>query len=871
MPARPTKPRPAARRPRTESRGPGASSRTTAARATVARGGGGLVDRAKARVKDFFSWRVQRRVLKWGAIVGLALTALVAAAVAITFWIYARDPSLPTVSQLRNHQPPQVTRIVVPGADGRDELVGEIYTQRRTVVPFDELPPLLVDAFVVAEDAGFWDHGGIDYRGMIRAFFVNLFSGKARQGASTITQQVVKNLLLTPEKTFRRKMQEIILARRVEDALTKEQILELYVNQIYFGHARYGVVEAARFYFGKELGELDAGEIALLAGLPQAPEDISPFKNPRRAKQRQLYVLNQLVAHGKLDAAKAQAFADKAISPVRDPNPRLGTIPEVVDLVKRELVAAHGEKGLDALGATVRVTLRPQLEDAARKALQAGLRRYDAKHEVGRPTRKVARDKITAELTRLAKKLPDAGPRSGEIYAAVVTEVHDADAELVVDLGGWTAALRLAGDDEARYNPDGKKPGERFAVGDVVEVVRAEAPAAGSKDAPKHAANVVRFAPGPEGAVVVIDVKTRKVLALVGGFARRPGGLNRATQARRQPGSSFKPFVYAAAIAEGRITPASIVNDAPEVYDLWKPKNYGSKFEGPVRVRHALAKSINTVAIRVASDVGPAAVAALAHAMGIESELPEHLSLALGSGEVTPLEMTNAMATFAAGGRFQPAWIVESVDGQTRAQPEPTQALRPEVAYVVLDMMRSVVEDGTATKAKALKLTIAGKTGTSNDSRDAWFVGMTPDVVVGVWIGHDDNRPLGSKETGGTTAVPVFVDVLQAFGAKNKKFPRPPGVVEARVDKATGLLAADGAPDDASYVEVFVDGTAPTEIAPLPGEVDTTTFVTDEYGDEGGGGEGGGGDGGGDGEPEETEPDEPAREAPGEPAPAKRP
>ncbi|MCB9562097.1 MAG: PBP1A family penicillin-binding protein [Kofleriaceae bacterium] len=808
----------------------------------------------KARVRGFFTWRVQKRVLKWAAITGLALTALAAAAVAITFWIYARDPHLPTADALKNYHPKQVTRIVVPGPRGRDEVLGEVYTQRRTLVAYDDLPQLLVDAFVVAEDANFWSHGGVDYKGMVRAFFANLVSGKSKQGASTITQQVVKNLLLTPEKTFRRKMQEIILARRVEDTLSKKEILALYVNQIYFGHGRYGVVEAARFYFGKELEELNPGEIALLAGLPQAPEDISPFKNPKRAKSRQVYVLNQLVAHGKLDAAVGQHWADEPIHPVDDPFPMLARAPEVVDLVRRDLVEEHGERGLDTLGAEVRVTLRPSIEDAARRALQDGLRRYDGDHKVGRPVRKVAADKITAELTKLAKKLPKAGPKPVDVYPAVVTAVHDGDAELEVDLGGWAAALPLRGDDEDRYNPpaaDGtrKKPSERFAAGDVVDVVLARGDdAAGAKHGDGH---VVRFAPGPEGAVVVMDVRTRKVLALVGGFDVKPGGFNRATQAHRQPGSSFKPFVYATGLALGAVTAASIINDAPEVYDLWKPKNYASKFEGPVRLRYALAKSINTVAIRVCSQVSPGAVVATAHAMGIESELPEHLSLALGSGEVTPLELTNAFATFAAGGRYQPPQIIEAIDGHTRPGPEPVQALKPEVAYVVVDMMRSVVEEGTATKARSLKIPLAGKTGTSNDSRDAWFVGMTPDYVIGVWVGHDDNRPLGSHETGGHTALPVFVDTMKALKPAAKKFTRPPGVTEARIDKATGKLAPDGAPDGSSYTEVFLDGTVPTEVAPLPGEVDTTTFVTDEYGDDpeavgGDGDDDGAGAGGGD-------------------------
>ena len=320
---------------------------------------------------------------------------------------------------------------------------------------------------------------------------------------------------------------------------------------------------------------------------------------------------------------------------------------------------------------------------------------------------------------------------------------------------------------------------------------------------------------------------------MVGGYNVRAGGFNRATMARRQPGSAFKPIVFAAAVATGRFTPATIVNDAPEVYDLWKPQNYKKgAFEGPMRLRHALAKSTNTVAIKVLHDVGPDNAVELAKQLGISGDLPRTLSLALGSGEVTPLEMTNAFATFAAGGVWRAPRFVASIDEEAQAPGAERQVLAPEVAYVVADMMRSVVEQGTATKARSLKLTIAGKTGTSNDSKDTWFVGMTADVVVGVWIGYDDNTPLGRGEAGGVTALPAFVDTMKAVGAKNRPFPRPSNVGAARIDLVTGLLAADGAPESSTMMEVFVAGTEPTEVAPLPGQIDATTFVTDAYGDE---------------------------------------
>jgi penicillin-binding protein 1A len=782
-------------------------------------------------------------IVKWAAIASLAGLAVVSMTVALTFWMYGRDPKLPQIGKLADYTPKQVTVIL----DANDRRIGEIYTQRRTMVAYDKIPPIVVDAFIAAEDNHFWQHSGIDYVGMARAFFANLRAGKKTQGASTITQQVVKNLLLTPERTFKRKIQEIILARRLEKALTKQEIMTLYLNEIYFGAGRYGIEEAALYYFGKHIGQVNPGEAAVLAALPKEPETLSKalVKNPQRVKDRQTYVLNNLVKIGKLPQPEAQKWINDPIKIVKNAFPDLGTAPEWVDLVKKELVAMKGEKAVEVGGSVVRTTLDPGLQVAAQKALQAGLRAADGRLKVGRTKRHV--DNVDTEIAKLAKHLPSSGPKAKETYDAVVTAVHDEDNEVVVDLGTWPASLLLGTAADARFNPpndDGtiKTPSQRFKVGDIIEVRVAAAPAKKKADADdepdddaataKHAAHRVAFAPGPEGAVVIIDVKTRKVRALVGGYASKVAGFNRATMAKRQPGSSFKAFVYTAAIDSGKFTPATVVNDAPEVFDLWKPKNYETgKFEGPVLLRHALKKSINTVAIRVTHDMTPNVVAAMAHKMGIVSELPTELSLALGSGEVTPLEMVNAFATLASGGIAQAPRFVEAIDGKAIPATQGQQVLRPEVAYVVTSMLQSVVQEGTARRAAALKIPIAGKTGTSNEGKDTWFVGYTPDYVVGVWIGNDDGEPMAGKETGGTTAVPVFVDVMKTMAQPGKAFPRPAHVVEKLVDRQTGLLAPEGAPKATTLSEVFIEGTEPTETAPMPGEVTEGTSVTEDYSD----------------------------------------
>jgi penicillin-binding protein 1A len=801
--------------------------------------------------------------LKWGSILVISGLALGVATIAFVFWMYGRDPNLPDYNKLSDYHPKQLTTIL----DSNNQPIGVLGGERRTFVTYDKIPPRVVDAFVAAEDTKFWTHGGVDYWGMLRAFLKNLRAGGKKEGASTITQQVVKNLLLTPERTFKRKIQEIILARRLEKSLSKEEIMTLYLNEIYFGDGAYGIQEAAHLYFGKDVSQINVGEAAVLGALPKEPETLAHAlrggKNPERVKARQIYVLNQMVAIGKITPDEAKKWIDAPIKVVKDSGAGFATSAEWRDIVRKELfddknvvrTEVFPERAgatMDNLGARVRTTLDPSMQATAQRALQAGLRGVDKRQHIGRPLRSLKGDKVEGELARLAKRLPKGGPQAGEIYDAIVVAAYDADNEVEVDLGSWKAALVLGGDDDARFNPlddEGKTktPSERFKPGDVVEVTPSAADlaanaaaATGDEDSdkqkkpasgPKHARHRVLFPTPPQGAVVIIDIKTRKVRALVGGYSSKIAGLNRATQALRQPGSSFKPFVYATAIDSGKFTAASKINDAPEVFDLWKPKNYESgSFLGPVLLRKALAKSINTVAIRVTYDVKPETIAALAHKMGIGTKLPEEMSLALGSGEVTPLEMTNAIATLAAGGIAKAPRFIDAIDGKATADPRSEQVLRPEVAYVVTDMMRSVVTEGTGIRAAALKIPIAGKTGTSNDARDTWFIGLTPDYAIGVWLGYDKPRAMPG-ETGGTTAVPIYVEIMKSINPTAKPFTRPAHVVEATIDKATGLLAPEGAPKDTTMTEVFVEGTAPTEIAPLAGDVTPGNAVETEYKD----------------------------------------
>jgi penicillin-binding protein 1A len=758
---------------------------------------------------------LRRRVLVLLSIpVSLALAA--GAILAGIFYYYGSDPNLPSLGGIGDYHPEQVVKVL----DRDGNLLGELGSVHRTVVPYQKIPKVMIQAVLAAEDAEYFDHEGIDYKGMVRAFVEDVIRRKFAQGASTITQQVVKQLLLTPEKSLRRKVQEILLARRLSQRFSKEDVLALYLNQMCFGHGRYGVEEAARYYFGKSIGDVSLGEAALLAGLLQSPERLSPYKHPDAAKKRQIYVLGQMAKLEFIYENVAKKVAAEPIAVIPEGSATAPSIaPEALDSVRRQLEAKFGADKLSRLGFEVKTTIDSTLQVLARQALERGLEEVDQRHGFRGPIAHLAGaklDKKRAELRAERKKPLGENEKADAIVEKVEQDPDDPkQVKLVVFLGDGEGVVDLAS--EPRYSL-GKGPlAERFKPGDVVRVRLLPGRKRDGEDRPGLGLEL-----GPQAAMVVLDPARKQILALVGGYGYRLGGFDRSQRARRQPGSAFKPFVYAAAIDSKRFTAASIVNDTPQVFALgWKPQNHDKdNFRGPVRLRVALADSINTVAIKLLWDVGMAPVRDMAIRAGITSPLPEttDLSLALGTATVTPIELANAYATFANGGLSAEPCLITAFGEEPVPAPELRPAIRPETAYVMVSIMKSVVESGTARAAAGkLQRPAAGKTGTSDDVRDAWFVGFVPELLAAVWVGFDEKRVLGRGEEGARTALPIWIDFMTKalVGRPVSVFEQPPGVVVARIDPATGLLAPPGSE---GVEEVFLDGTVPTETAAAPGE-----------------------------------------------------
>ncbi len=755
-------------------------------------------------------------MLLWGLGIGFGLGALGTLLIMTMFLYYSYGADLPSVDALRNYQPRQSVRVL----DRHGALVAIVGKQRRTVVPYEQIPKVMVQATLAAEDAMFFRHQGLNYMGMIRAFWVNLAAGRFKQGGSTITQQVVKGLLLTPERSLRRKFQEVILARRVESALTKEQILGIYLNEIYFGHGRYGVEEAARFYFRKPVSRIDAAEAALLAALPQGPEVNSPIRHPEKARERQRYVLGQMVRHGYITREVADAALARPLLPGEPEIPDTSLAPELVT----HLMERHQDLLKNAAGATLVTTIDLKLQAAARAALTAELGELDRRQKVTRLTLLEGRP-LADHLGKLGRvsRLSE-----GPVYEGVV--VDRVDGRLVVSLGDDRLGLVVERMD--RYYPDGftwgpppppekpapKKKGEKakekgkekekpqlpsVQPGHVFRV-RLLPGKSGSDKAPLR----LRAELGPQGAVVVLHAATREVLAVVGGDGAGAGDFNRALAGLRQPGSSFKPLFYAEAIRQKKLTPASILRDDPEVYQKWIPRS-GHGFQGSVTLRRALALSLNTVAVQVLQTAGLDATVAFAEAAGVTTILRKDLSLALGSSEVRLIDLVNAYAVFPSGGiALPPQWFL-SVGEKKLERPEVRRVMDPASAWLMTSLLRSVVTDGTGRRAAGLKFPVAGKTGTTNGNRDAWFVGFSPELVCGVWIGYDDLKPLGSREEGGRAALPVFVRVMKAAheGRPTRDFFIPPGIVTREIDPETGVAVP---PTAAKRVtEYFHEGTEP--------------------------------------------------------------
>jgi penicillin-binding protein 1A len=705
---------------------------------------------------------------------------------------------LPSVETLKKgYDPPQTSRILA--ADGT--LLSNVFTERRTVIPFGDIPSFTKLAFLAAEDAHFYEHEGLNYLGILRAQWANLRAGSIVQGGSTITQQVVKIILLDQSRTYSRKLRDAILAHRLEQHLSKDEIFGLYLNHLTMGHGRYGIEEAARYYFGKPASRLDANESATLAGIVPSPERYSPRRSPERALTRRNFVLQQMLAKGFL-APEFHAELIKA------PLPRLATevdtqstlCPEAVDAAKKALAAAREEVGSQG-GYSVTTTIRPELQLAARQAVRQALDDYGKRHGLEPP--------YQSKSIKAWGKPFKGTPRPHRVYVGVVRATDDATGMLEVQVGDVIGRVQLA--DEDRYNPQHLPPSQFASVGAVLRVRLAEAP---DGDTPPR----LNLDLGPQGALVAIDVQSRDVVALVGSYEGVPGNLDRARQARRQPGSSFKPILYAYALRAREVTPASVL-------DL-KEKGHGTEDEPPpyrMSVRRALAVSNNEAAEQLLLIDGPENVVAQARELGIESKLGADLSLALGSYEVTPLEMANAFAVFASGGFYVPPRLISDVTahGQRLEQPAsepPRKVLEPNEAYLITSLLQSVVASGTGQRARAIGYPVAGKTGTSNDNKDAWFVGYSTDLSVAVWVGYDDALPLGAGETesGARTALPAFVSFMSAAhtGRPRTEFPRPPGVVQAPVDPDTGLLPRPGQTN--TVVEEFLDGTVPVQVAPEP-------------------------------------------------------
>lgn len=796
------------RDPRRQKKKAKKSTRSTSATMTSAES-----DR-RSRVRKYRATRAFRIVRN--VMLGLlAVTAAGILTVVVMLVVWGSDAKLPKIEKIGDYHPKQITRVV----DREGRLIGEIGAERRTLVPIAKIPKVFLDAVVAAEDATFYENSGLDFKGMLRAGFDTLRKGKFAGGGSTITMQVVKQLLLTPEKTLKRKVQQWILAYRISDKLTKQEILEIYVNENNYGHARYGCEEAARYYFGKSIADVTLDEAALLAGLPQLPEHLSPRTRPEAAKRRQMYVLGQMSRLGYIPQAQADKAAARPIQLVPEPPGRVSAAPEAVSSIHRKLIDNVGER-LPTLGVTVKTTIDLKLQELARQSLERGLEDLDGRQGYRGPHGRLTGAALEKHRAALAATYKN-GIKDSHVVEAIVQRVDKEGprARLLVDLGPSQGVVDLAA--ETRYAHGPKPLADRFKPGDLVRVRLAPERRHGPKELP------VALDLGPQAAMVVMDPQTREVLALVGGYNYRPGGYDRSQRALRQAGSAFKPFLYAAAIETGRYTAASIVNDSPEVWEKWKPQNYEKEqFRGPVRLRVALAHSINTVAVKLMADLKPPLVRDFAKRMGINTDLPDDLSAALGSGSVTPLELANAYTTFVNGGqRGEPRLLVAV--GDEPQPPTPAQpAVRPETAYILVSLMRSVVDEGTAHSAAArIRRPIAGKTGTSNDprpgfpgTRDAWFVGFTPDLLAAVWVGFDEGgRSLGKGEAGSKTALPIWTEFMAKALATRpaRDFVQPPGVVVTAIDPATGLRAPQGAE---GIPEVFIGGTEPKDVAPAQGE-----------------------------------------------------
>ncbi len=751
----------------------------------------------------------------------IILVGLLGGGVAATLWYVSND--LPALDSVQEYQPSLVSRVY----SDDHQVIGQYYVERRILTPISEIPQILVQAVIAVEDVRFFEHPGLDVIGIVRAFWANLRHGGKVEGASTITQQLARSLFLSPVRTYSRKVKELILAYKMELVLTKEQILEMYLNQIYFGQGAYGVGAAAQTYFGKELSELTLPEAAFLAGIPKSPNNYSPFKNPERAKKRQEHVLSRMKEAGFITTDEYQEAVTQQL-PFRYATTEQ-IAPHFIEYIRQHLMASYGEAAVYKGGLEVAATLNVDMQKAAEEAVRNGLRALDK--------RQGWRGPIGTQSVELLLDKPASSPakslRQGDLLQGVVTKVGKD--HVVVQAGGTQG--RLAFDDMgwARRRLKGRDPNKDVTVppsvkqllkpGDVIEVGVKKVDRAGVEF---H----LEQTPIVEGALVAIDPRSGAIRAMVGGYDFGRSEYNRAVIAHRQPGSAFKPLIYATALNKG-MSPATIVVDAPVVYEqddpekTWKPDNYEHKFYGAISLREALIHSRNAATVRLLEKIGVRDVIDFAQTVGVTSPLSHDLSLALGSSSLTLLELTSVYGVFANQGiRVEPYAIatVQDHGGAILEQSvaEPRQAVSKETVYLLTNVLEDVIQKGTGQLAKSIDRPVAGKTGTTNDYTDAWFVGYTPNLVVGVWVGFDDVRTLGEKESGAHAALPIWTEFMHKAlePLPVMPFEIPDEIQFVRVDSATGLLLPDQGGQ--GTVEIFAKGTEPTQVAPQ--RADPTDF-----------------------------------------------
>jgi penicillin-binding protein 1A len=728
-------------------------------------------------------------------------------------WYYAQD--LPDLGQLQNYQPSLVTQVY--SSDKR--LIGQFFIERRILTPLAQIPEHLRRAVIAVEDVRFFEHPGLDYIGILRAAWTNVRRGGKVEGASTITQQLARSLFLSSERTFDRKVRELVVAYKMELVSSKEQILETYLNQIYFGQGAYGVAAAAQSYFGKDLAALTVAEAAFLAGLPKSPNHFSPFKNYARAKKRQEHVLARMEEAGFITAEQREEALAEPLS-FRRPGSEQ-TAPYFVEYVRQLLIAKYGETMVYKGGLQIMTTLNLDMQRAAEAAFKAGLKEIDKRQGWRGPLRRV--DPSSLAPGTLPVVTTDQPLAVGDEREAVVTkagkdlfwvQVGDVTAKLLFDDMAW-AKRRVTGPDVVKDAVVTANLKQVLKPGDVIEVR--------VKKIEKEQIFVqLDQTPLVEGGLIAIEPAQGAIRAMIGGYDFNRSEYNRAVQAHRQPGSAFKPIIYATAVNQG-MSPASVVLDAPVVYEqveeekTWRPENYGKRFHGMVSLRDALAQSHNLATVRLLDKVGIKNVVDFSRQIGITSPLAADLSLGLGSSSVGLMELTSAYGVFLnQGSRAEPFAILSVLDNGGKVleqqEPKPQEVISKETAYLITNMMEDVVQKGTGQAAKTLGRPVAGKTGTTNEFINAWFIGGTPNLVVGTFVGFDDRRTLGETESGAHAALPIWINFMKEAlkSLPVVPFTIPEGITFVKVDPATGLLNSEQE-DQPGNVEIFARGSEPTQ------------------------------------------------------------